>query len=105
MNLDETATAFNKDNRIISHSMGDEDDGTDNNDEEYTISKSHSKPYLPTPESKRPKMRMTVRLSSPLLKLAITLASQIEQQPSLPDLCPQIILLKFAEKRVRLVKN
>ena len=56
-------------------------------------------------------MSMTVRLTSRWLKMAIELASQIEQQTLVPVLCPQmtspktLIVVKFAVKRARLVKN
>ena len=43
--------------------------------EEYTLSKSHWKPHLLTPETKRQKIRITVRLPSLWLKLALELAS------------------------------
>ena len=57
-------------------------------------------------------MRMTLRLQYLWLKLAIELASQIELQPLLTDLCPKItpqkilIVVKLADKRAtRLVNN
>ena len=89
---DDTATAFSENNRIGNAILetNKEDDNTDSSDKYYTISKSHCKPHLPTPESKRQKMRMTRRLTSLWLKLAIELSSQIEKQPLLSELCPRM---------------
>ena len=36
-----------------SYNKVDEDDDTDNNDEKYTLSKSHCKPNKPTPKTNR----------------------------------------------------
>ncbi|KAG0716113.1 hypothetical protein GWK47_010415 [Chionoecetes opilio] len=47
-----------------SYNEEDKDDDTDNSDEEHTRSKSHCKPDLSTPKSKRQRMTMTVRLPS-----------------------------------------
>lgn len=47
-----------------SYNVEDKDDDTDTSDEDDTLSKSHCKHDLPTPESKRQKMAMTVRLPS-----------------------------------------
>ena len=85
MNRYDSATTFNNDNlqfnpRLNSGRRNErkKNDDTDNDDEEYTLSKSHCKPHLPTPEVNDKKMRINIRLPSHWLKTAI------EQQPLLP---------------------
>ena len=88
-----------------------EDDATNNNDKEHTLSKSHCKPRIPTPKSKRQEMNMPVRLPSLLLKLAIELVSQIEKWPLLTDLGPQmtppkiLIVVKIRREKSKILQE
>ena len=106
MNRDDTATALSKYNRITNAIL------------EATTSKTRTMTQT-TSTKNTPCLRhtanrqvneeyeMTVRLPSLWLWLAIELASQIEQQPLLPDLCPPktLVIVKFAVKEAKVVKN